>query len=235
MIVRDIIDYVQDTIGARRYWNDKRVISMINQVQEKMAVMLKLTCQDFYKFSSSLETRYTIPSTYVNNQLMYYDNGGSENVISILPNPNNIYGVFSDPDTDSTDNPTRAFIWNSSGRKELWIYPKFSVAGVDIWWFFWGLPSRLVNDNDVSPLPSAWHILIVEAVINKIKVADEIMSSIEEIELFKQLVHTAKTMETTAGIIERGSIIKPYDEFPNIGNSIGLIDGSSNGIKWGGV
>jgi len=231
MIVRDIIDYVQLTIGARRYWNDTRIISFINQVQDKMAVMLKLTCQDFYKFESTLDQRYEIPSTYVNNQLMYYNNGGSEQVITILPRPNNIYGVFNNPDTDSTDNPSRAFIWNTSGRKELWVYPKFATAGIEIWWFFWGLPSKLTNDNDVSPLPPEWHILIVEAVINKIKVADEIISSLEELELFKNIVHTAKTMETTKGIIERGSIIQPYDQFPSVGG-IGLIDGSSNGIIW---
>jgi hypothetical protein len=231
MIVRDIIDYVQLTVGARRYWNDQRIVSFINQVQDKMAVMLKLTCQDFYKFESTLDQRYEIPSTYVNNQLMYYGNGGSEQVITILPTPNNIYGVFNNPDTDSTDNPSRAFIWNTSGRKELWIYPKFATAGIEVWWFFWGLPSKLTNDNDTSPLPPEWHILIVEAVINKIKVADEYMSGIEELELFKQLVHTAKTMETTKGIIERGSIIQPYDQFPSVGG-IGLIDGSANGIKW---
>jgi len=233
MIVRDIIDYVQSTVGARRYWNDTRIISFINQVQDKMAVMLKLTCQDFFKFESTLDQRYEVPSTYVNNQLMYYNNAGSEQVITILPAPNNIYGIFNNPDTDSTDNPSRAFIWNTSGRKELWIYPRFSVAGIEIWWFFWGLPSRLTNDNDVSPLPPEWHILIVEAVINKIKVADEIMLPTEELALFQNIVHTAKTMETTKGVVERGSIIQPYDNFPSIG-SIGLIDGSAVGIKWGG-
>jgi hypothetical protein len=231
MIVRDIIDYVQLTVGARRYWNDQRIVSFINQVQQKMATELKLTIQDFYKFQSTLEQRYEIPSTYVNNQLMYYNNGGTEKVINIVPAPNNIYGVFNNPDTDSTDNPSRAFIWNSSGRRELWMYPKFATAGVDIWWFFWGLPPRLTNDNDVSPLPSEWHILIVEAVINKIKVADEIMSGVEELELFSRLVHTAKTMDTTKGIIERGSIIQPEKSFMNVGG-IGLIDGSSNGINW---
>lgn len=233
MIVRDMIDYVQDTIGARRYWNDKRIISFINQVQEKMATMLKLVCQDLYKFSSSTETRYTIPSSYISNQLLYYDNGGSEQVIHILPTPNNIYGVFSDPDTDSTDNPSRAFIWNASGRRELWIYPKFVAAGIDIWWFFWGLPSKLVNDNDESPLPSEWHILIVEAVINKIKVNDEWMLASEELMLFNSLVNTAKTMETTKGVIERGAILKPYNEFPIGSGEFGLIDGSSKGIVWG--
>ena len=232
MIVRDIIDYVQLTVGARRYWNDTRIISFINQVQQKMATMLKLTTNDFYKFESTLEQRYEIPSTYVNNQLMYYSNGGTENIINIVPAPNNIFGVFNNPDTDSTDNPSRAFIWNSSGRRELWMYPKFSTAGVEIWWFFWGLPPRLINDNDVSPLPSEWHILIVEAVINKIKVADEMMSGIEELELFNRLVHTAKTMDTTKGVIERGAIIQPYSQFPNV-DGIGLIDGSSNGIVWG--
>jgi hypothetical protein len=233
MIVRDMIDYVQDTIGARRYWNDKRIISFINQVQEKMATMLKLVCQDYYKFSSSLETRYTIPSSYVSNQLLYYNNGGSENVIKIIPTPNNIYGVFNNPDTDSTDNPNKAFIWNASGRKELWIYPKFATEGIDISWFFWGLPSKLVNDNDVSPLPPEWHILIVEAVINKIKVNDEWMLASEELALFGVLVNAAKTMETTKGVIERGAILKPYSEFPVVGGSFGLIDGSDNGITWG--
>jgi hypothetical protein len=232
MIVRDMIDYVQDTIGARRYWNDKRIISFINQVQEKMVVMLKLVCQDFYKFDSTLDTRYTIPSTYINNQLLYYNNGGSEKTINIVPAPNNIYGVFNNPDTDSTDNPSRAFIWNASGRKELWIYPKFSVAGIDIWWFFWGLPSKLTNDNDVSPLPPEWHILIVEAVINKIKVNDEWMLASEELALFNVLVNTAKTMETTKGVIERGAILKSYNQFPNVGGDFGLIDGSNIGINW---
>ena len=232
MIVRDIIDYVQNTVGARRYWNDTRIISMINQVQEKMAVELKLTVQDFYKFDSTLDQKYEIPSNYVATQLLYYDNGGTEKVIKILPTPNNIYGVFNDPDTDTTDNPSRAFIWNSSGRKELWVYPRFVTAGIDIWWFFWGLPNKLANDNDVSPLPPEWHILIVEAVINKIKVADEMMLASEELVLFQQIVRSAKTMETTKGIIERGSILQPYDQFP-LGNGIGLIDGSYKGITWG--
>jgi len=232
IIVRDMIDYIQDTIGARRYWNDTRIISFINQVQLKMASMLKIVCQDFYKFDSSLEARYTIPSNYIANERLWYDNGGSDNVITILPSPSNIYGVFSNAETDSTDNPSRAFIWNASGRRELWIYPKFVTAGIDIWWFFWSMPSKLTNDNDESPFPPEWHILIVEAVINKIKVNDEWMSGSEELTLFNQLVHTAKTMETTKGVVERGAILMPYNQFPVV-DGIGLIDGSVKGIVWG--
>jgi hypothetical protein len=58
------------------------------------------------------------------------------------------------------------------------------------------------------------------------------MSGSEELTLFNQLVHTAKTMETTKGVVERGAILMPYNQFPVV-DGIGLIDGSVKGIVWG--
>ena len=65
MTIRDIIDYVQSDINSKRYWNDERLINLINVVQMKMCSSLKLMVRDFYKFESSTEQRYLMPFTYV--------------------------------------------------------------------------------------------------------------------------------------------------------------------------
>jgi hypothetical protein len=231
MIVREMIDYIQTTIQSRRYWNDDRLISIINMIQLRLSADMKLTVQDLYKFSSSLEQRYLMPSTLLSIELLYYDNGGTESTIKVLPTPKSIFGVFDNPDTETTDNPYRAFIWNTSGRKELWVYPKFATEGIDIWMFFWGTPSKLISDNDVSPFPSDWHVYMVDMCVNKVKQIDEAISISEERGLWNEMLASIKRLETTKGVIERGSILMP--SIVGAGDGWMLADGSANGIDWG--
>lgn len=232
MTTREIIDYVQTIISSRRYWNDTKIINLINFCQNKMTSEMKLTIQDFYKFSSSLEQRYLLPSNLISIEELWYDNAGVQRKINIVPTPKSIYGVFDDPDTNTSDTPFSAFIWTSSGRRELWVYPLFSTEGIDVFMWFYGTPPLITKDNDMPSIPVEWHILLAEAVINKTQQLDDQISKSDELALWKDILNSCKTMDTTKNVMERGSIIRPASEYPISEVSFGMFDGSERGINW---
>ena len=230
MTIRDIIDYVQADVNSRQFWNDERIINIINMVQYRMSVELKLVVEDFFKFSSTLDQRYLLPSNLMAIENLWYNSGGTKRIIKIVPKPSDVYGLESEPETNTSDNPYKAFIWTSSGRKELWMFPKFSTAGIDLWLWFYGTPARINSDNDVSPLPVETHIYIVEAVKNHIAQVDEQITKMEELALWKDLIAMCKQIDTVKNIVTRDS------QFAKQGitvlNDFGLVDGSNNGISW---
>ena len=237
MTVREIIDYVQEQINSRRYWNDTRLINLMNILQLKMANDLKLVFRDFYKFSSTTEQRYQMPSNLISLEYLWYDNNGTESQIDIVSSPREVYGKHSDPDTDTSDQPYKAFLWDSSGRLELWIYPIFNVAGVDIWMWFFGIPPKLTTENDMPVLPNEWHIHLVDAIINRTMQIDEQITKGEELALWKDIILTCKQMETTRSIMERRASVQqdrlyPDPDYRGRGMGSGLIDGSEQGITW---
>jgi hypothetical protein len=231
MTIREMIDYIQAEVNSRRFWNDERIISIINLLQQKLSVELKLSVRDFYKFSSTLEQRYLLPSNLLSIESLWYDNAGMQRNIRIVAKPSDVYGLNTDPDTDKSDNPYKAFMWTASGRNELWMFPMFDTAGIDIWMWFYGLPSNISTDNDVSSLPIETHVYIVEAVKNRITQVDEQITKAEELALWRNIVNECKQIDTVKNIIQRGSQLTPqsvgeaYDDF-------GLVDGSQRGILW---
>jgi len=230
MTIRDMIDYIQADVNSRRFWNDERIINIINLIQNRMAIELKLVVEDFYKFSSTLEQRYLLPSNLIAINTLWYNNGGNNRLIKIVSNPSEVYGRESNPETETSSNPYKAFIWSTSGRKELWIFPKFDTEGIDLWLFFYGTPTRIISDNDVPSLPVETHVYLVEAVKNRIAQVDEQITKAEELALWKDIIMMCKQIDTVKNVITRSS------QFEKEGikvNFDGLIDGSGMGITWG--
>ena len=235
MTVREIIDYVQLSVNDRRYWNDNRLISLLNLLQMKMANDLKLVFRDYYTLSSTLEQRYLLPSSLISIELLWYDNEGTEQHIDIVNSPKEVYLKHSDPDTETSGQPGKGFIWEASGRKELWIYPLFDAAGVEICMWFYGIPPKLNTDNDTPVLATEWHIHLIESAINRIMRLDEQITIAEEEALWSKIIHACKTMDTTKTIMETNSSIRQDNNYPSISrgsNGIGLIDRSEAGINW---
>jgi hypothetical protein len=235
MTVREIIDYVQLSINDRRYWNDERLISLLNLLQMKMANDMKLVFRDFYKFESTLEQRYLLPSSLISIELIWYDNAGTEQRINVVNSPKEVYTKHSDPDTDTSDQPYKAFIWEASGRKELWIYPLFDTAGVEIWMWFYGIPPKLNTDNDTPVLHTEWHIHLIESAINRIMRLDEQITIGEEEALWSKIIHSCRSMDTTKMVMETDGKVRQDNNYPTIsrgGNYSGLIDNSDAGIIW---
>lgn len=237
MTVREIIDYVQLSINDRRYWNDTRLISLLNLLQMKMANDLKLVFRDYYTFMSEASSqRYLLPSSLISIELLWFDNGGTEQNINIVNSPKEVYLKHADPNTDTSDQPYKGFIWEASGRKELWIYPLFSTAGVELSMWFYGVPPKLNTDNDTPALPTEWHIHLVESAVNRAMRLDEQITVAEEEALWSKIIHTCKTMDTTKLIMETEANINQDMNYPMITggtDAVGLVDRSEAGIIWG--
>jgi len=232
MTIRDIIDYVQSDINSKRYWNDERLINLINVVQMKMCSSLKLMVRDFYKFESSTEQRYLMPFTYVSIEYLWYSNAGAEGQINLCASPREIYGKHSTPDSTTSATPYKGFVWESSGRKELWIYPIFDTEAVDIFMWFYGTPPRITSENDTPILPAEMHIHLVEACINRTRRVDEQLVISEELLLYNSIINECKSIETTSTVIQdRSQVAKDGSNF-NAFSNFGLLDNSQAGINW---
>jgi len=233
MTIRDMIDYIQADVDSPRYCNDERLINLINAVHNRMCNSLKLVIRDFYKFESTAdEQRYLMPSNYIAVEYLWYDNGGMQGSITLRQSPREIYGKHSDPDTDTSDTPYTGFIWESSGRRELWVYPLFATDGVDIWMWFYGTPARLTTENDVPVMPAEMHIYLVEACINRCRRIDEQITITEELALYKDLVGECRSMDTTKAVMSDNAKVAKNGTYLSEYNNFGLVDGSEQGIQW---
>ncbi len=231
MNIRDMINRVQVQVRDRRFWNDDQVISLINTIQDELTTEFNLQVADYYEFTSVVgQQRYQMPSNLISIELLYYDNGNIQR-IAIIDRPLDIYTKVTDP-LEQGD-PYIGFLWKTSGRNELWIYPTFSdVCNLQLW--FYGMPTSITRDSDTSSLPVEWHTGIVNAVINKIRVYDEQLSVSDEIALWRGMINMLNKFDVTKKILEQdgryGTISSQL--IGTSGNMLGLVDGSEKGIIW---
>jgi len=233
MILRNMITRIQGRLDDDVYWNDKRLKAILNQVQDKIAQELAITTPHYYSFESVQgQQHYQVPSGFVANELIHY-NSGVNKVISIMKSPKAIHGVYTDPTMEG--NPSIGYIWGSSGRRQLTIYPTFSSDGITIEWWFWGFPNELVGDNDEPTFPSEMHPSLVECTIAEAKSDDKEISISDALIIFANEIRKLRRLESMIEIIGNkgryGSIDNVFPSIPGSPNVPQFYD-STGEIIW---
>lgn len=235
MILRNMIRKVQDRLDDDVYWNDKRVIALLNEGKDELAKKLKCTTQQYYEFDSVAgQQKYQVPTTLVKSHLLFYNSGYNQE-IHIHDDPNDIYTMY--PDVTQEALPTKAYIWGASGRRDLVIYPTFNTDGITIKWWFYGWPEDIENDNDEYNFPTEWHPSLVKYAIHQAKVDDDELSVADALILWENEIRDIKSLDVTLALLStsetRYGTVDAH--FPRVGsgsNPLGLRITGDGDVIW---
>ena len=217
MTRRDIIDRFHSLMDLYNtsYWNDSRATALLNTVKDKLAQEFTVNrTEQKYEFDSvEGQQVYQVPSTFVAHRWMYF-NSSYNNVIKFYDGPESIYGPVADQTAEGV--PFAAYIWGSSGRRELTIYPTFADDGIEVQWWFYGWPPDVAVNNDEPHLPIEWHPSIVKLMVAEQQRFDKIISVGDALIITEKVVRTLKEMDTTKRITSLGGRSGSVDdEFPS--------------------
>lgn len=160
MLRHEMVTEIQSLIEDPAYWAADRLTTLLNRGMRDIARTFGIVVSAHHIFLSVAgQQQYMLPQDFVANETLWFDSGDNQ-IIHILPRPQSIYGLVTDPTEEGT--PTKGFFWAKEDREELWIHPTFATAGIEINWFYWRRPPNLVLDNDEPLLPRDWHTHLVD-------------------------------------------------------------------------
>ena len=219
MIVRDMIKRIHGQIAdySRTYWNDERIIVLINDIKDSVAQELVCDrCECYYELPLIADQqKYEVPHNLTYSHYLYL-NSTYNRKIKIKVGPASLYGPTSVP--TQTGTPEFGFIWKYSGRREVTFFP---VPNEDLTadWYFLGWPEDIANDNDEVNFPIDWHPSIVRMCLNRIKREDEVISVADELLLETKEMRRIKRLDSTKAILEEGGTYGTlFDSIPQVGS-----------------
>jgi len=171
MLLHQIHDRFHARIKDPEYWTDTLATALANDCLLSISAHFGITKTPAYTQLTTVESQkqYTPPVGFIANELLHYDDGYNQD-ITFLNSPKEVYGVVTDPDEES--NPIYAYFWPTDAREELWFYPvpndEYTMD-----WFYWSIPSTLVNDNDTPYINTIFHTYIVDYMVWRSKVNDD--------------------------------------------------------------
>lgn len=225
MTVRDTITRFQALMDSMNvtFWNDARSIALINMFKDKLAQEFGVNrVEQEYTFQSvEGQEKYEVPAAFVSHELLYF-NTGYNRKIHMMNGPGDIFGPASDVSVEGI--PSRCFIWGISGRRELRIYPTFNTSGLTVYWWFYGWPPNVANDNDEPRLPQEWHPTIVEAMIDFQQSFDGIISKADYMNCWEIHIKKLRKLDATVEFMTKSG--EQYgtvdDNFPRIADASDL-------------
>ena len=245
MLLSEIRSEFRTRIEDSVFWTDTKADTLANEGLRRIAGEFEIKFQGYAQVKTENDVRqYSAPHNYISNQHMWYNLsydedddewGGSYNQkIKMLDSQDEIYGVVSD--TDTTGQPTHAYMWAVESRRDLFLYPTPDAAYKIEWWFF-KTPTKLENDNDEPELPVEMHQYLVDFMELRARQLDKEISLVVFEGLWESKVkkmrkaHSAKEMHRRKSRIPSGK-----DGFPRTGinTSQGVIGiaNSDDGIIW---
>lgn len=224
MTVRQMIARFHNRLdsGAKVFWGDARAIGLINEILDDICQELVITVPHHLTLLSVQgQRKYQVPSTFMSNELLQYDNGNPYEIV-LKNTPRFIEGQFIDVDTQG--NPTRGYIWYESGRRELTIYPTFAISNLTIDWYFWGWPEDVSADSDEPSIPIEWHPSIVKEMRNRQRSDDQEISVADQAALWELEIRKIKKMDTFKEIQTSSGRYGTFDgNFPKIQSGAGQL------------
>lgn len=167
MIVSDVVKRVQRQFGdeASVQIDDTDIMRYINDVVKEIAVQNDLMQATGTMPSVIGQTIYPFPSDYLSMRSLYYNN---MKVKPLKRTEYDEYIISSDPDETQTGTP---FIYTRWGTN-FFLYPKpDSVKTIKL--FYQQRPVEVTALTDTIPLPTEYHLRVVEYCLQQAYQTDE--------------------------------------------------------------
>lgn len=167
MIVSDVVKRVQRQFGdeASVQIEDADIIRYINDVTKEIAVQNDLTQATGTMNSVIGQNSYALPSDFLSLKSIYYNN---MKVKPLKRTEYDEYIIKSDPDETQQGTP---FIYTRWGTNFM-LYPKPDAVKV-IKLFYLQRPTEVSSLTDVIPLPTEYHLRVVEYCLQQAYQTDE--------------------------------------------------------------
>ncbi len=217
MLLHQIHDAFHNRIEDPEYWDDDRATSLANGAQDAVIRAFSIKIQAYVDLTTVDGTKnYKPPQDYLENYLLHYNSTYNLDIM-FLGELSEIVGVVTDPDLEGQ--PTHAYMWAISGRKELHLYPVPDDAYTIQWWYY-ALAPTLELDNDEPMIPREFQSYLIDHMLYRANINDDKMSEVEFETLWNlKLFEMKKTSVDKVLFATRTQLSTAKEQFPQTGSA----------------